>query len=75
MEVIDYTKDSTWMMAGYLGPTGDDNIRRIKFEKGTGNMQLFGVEFNFNLTAPTEKQESIYTFSWNGESKLWEFIK
>jgi hypothetical protein len=38
-------------------------------------MQVYGVEFNFNLTAPTEKQESVYEFNWNDETKKWDFIK
>ncbi len=56
-----------------IGPRGDDKVRRIKFDKA-GNMQLAAVEFNYNLTAPTEKQESIYTFSWDDEQKKWLFL-
>jgi hypothetical protein len=58
-----------------IGPRGDDKVRRIKFDKATGNMQLSGVEFNFNLTAPTEKQETVYTFSFDNENKKWEFVQ
>lgn len=44
-----------------LGPRGDDRVRKIRFNK-QGELELYGVEFYFNLIAPTEKQESIYTF-------------
>ncbi len=54
-----------------LGPRGDDKVRRIRFDQN-GNMQVYGVEFNFNLTAPTEKQETIYSFFWNHETEKWD---
>lgn len=38
-------------------------------------MLVYGVEFNFNLTAPTEKQETLYEFVWNEEEKKWNFFK
>jgi outer membrane protein assembly factor BamB len=55
-----------------LGPRGDDKARRIKFDKTTGNMLIYGLEFNFNLTAPTEKQENIYTFKFDNEENKWK---
>lgn len=55
-----------------LGPRGDDKVRRIRFNQ-YGAMQVFGVEFNFNLTAPTEKQETVYGFGWNEEERRWVF--
>jgi outer membrane protein assembly factor BamB len=58
-----------------LGPRGDDKVRRIKFDKTTGYMQIYAVEFNYNLTAPTEKQESIYAFTWNEETQKWVYTK
>lgn len=57
-----------------IGPRGDDKVRRIKFDKA-GTMQIYGIEFNFNLTAPTEKQETLYTYSYVEEEKKWQFIK
>jgi hypothetical protein len=54
-----------------LGPRGDDKVRRIKFDKASGNMKLSAIEFNYNLTAPTEKQESIYTYTWDDSEKKW----
>jgi hypothetical protein len=58
-----------------LGPRGDDKVRRIKFDKTTGYMQIYAVEFNYNLTAPTEKQESVYSFAWNEETQKWSYTK
>ncbi len=54
-----------------IGPRGDDKARRIKFDKTTSYMQVYAVEFNYNLTAPTEKQENIYSFAWNEETQKW----
>lgn len=53
-----------------LGPRGDDKARRIRVDK-TGDMIIFGVEFNYNLTAPTEKQETVYRFRYSEEEKKW----
>ncbi len=58
-----------------LGPRGDDKAKKIKFNKATGFMQVYGYEFNYNLTAPTEKQENIYDFFWDAEAQKWEFKK
>jgi outer membrane protein assembly factor BamB len=58
-----------------FGPRGDDKVRRIKFDKTTGYMQIYAVEFNYNLTAPTEKQESVYSFAWNNDNQKWEYNK
>jgi hypothetical protein len=57
-----------------LGPRGDDKARKIRFNT-QGEMLVSGVEFNFNLTAPTEKQETKYQFIWNNEETKWEFVK
>jgi hypothetical protein len=54
-----------------IGPRGDDKARRIKFDRATGNMQVYAIEFNYNLTAPTEKQESIFNFAWDSENQKW----
>jgi hypothetical protein len=55
-----------------LGPRGDDKVRRIRFNQ-YGVMQIYGVEFNYNLTAPTEKQETVYQYQWNEEAAGWQF--
>ena len=53
-----------------LGPRGDDRIKKIEFNSRTFHIQLRGHEFNFNLSAPSEDQQTLYEFSWNGKS--WE---
>lgn len=57
-----------------LGPRGDDKARRIRFDKN-GKLIIFGVEFNYNLTAPTEKQETVYHFRFDEEEKKWLLIE
>jgi hypothetical protein len=53
-----------------LGPRGDDKARRIRFDRN-GDMLVYGVEFNYNLTAPTEKQETLYRFRYQPDEKKW----
>ncbi len=53
-----------------LGPRGDDKARRMRFDKN-GDLLVHGVEFNYNLTAPTEKQETIYRFRYDEDEKKW----
>ncbi len=55
-----------------LAQGGDDKVRRIKFDK-TGQMQIYSVEFNYNLTAPTEKKEGFLKFNYNEETKKWDY--
>ncbi len=57
-----------------LGPRGDDKARRMRFDKN-GDLLVHGVEFNYNLTAPTEKQETIYRFRYDEEGKKWEEVR
>ncbi|MFT3846738.1 MAG: hypothetical protein QM725_16885 [Lacibacter sp.] len=57
-----------------LGPRGDDKVRRMRYNQ-YGAMLIYGVEFNFNLTAPTEKQETVYEFSWDDTEGKWVFVK
>jgi hypothetical protein len=54
-----------------LGERGDDIARKIKLVKG--KLVVYGIEFNYNLIAPTEKQETIYNFTFDGNSKKWVF--
>ncbi len=56
-----------------LGWRGDDKPRRINFTNN--EMIVFGVEFNFNLIAPTEKQETIYRFSYDAVADKWNYIQ
>lgn len=57
-----------------LGPRGDDKARRIRFDKN-GDMMIHGVEFNYNLTAPTEKQETVYRFRYAEIESKWFFVE
>ena len=53
-----------------LGPRGSDKVRLIRF--GLNNqMEVHGIEFSFNLIAPTEKQETIYYFNYNSDTDSW----
>ena len=54
-----------------LGPRGDDKVRRIKTDKD-GNLEVYGMEFNYNLVAPTEKQETVYRFVYSETDKKWQ---
>ena len=53
-----------------LGPRGDDKVRRIRTSKD-GSLEVYGMEFNFNLIAPTEKQETVYQFGYDESDKKW----
>ncbi len=56
------------------GARGDDKVRKIRIDN-YGNLNVYGVEFNFNLIAPTEKQETIYEFLFDADVKKWNFSK
>jgi hypothetical protein len=53
-----------------LGPRGDDRARKIRFAQD-GTLTIHGLEFYFNLTAPTEKQETVYQFRYNESQQKW----
>ena len=53
-----------------MGPRGDDKVRRIRTNKD-GSLEVYGMEFNFNLIAPTEKRETVYRFAYNEKEKKW----
>jgi hypothetical protein len=55
-----------------LGPRGDDKAKKIREDKN-GNLTISGYEFNFNLTAPTEKQETLYNFSFDSNNEKWVY--
>jgi outer membrane protein assembly factor BamB len=55
-----------------LGPRGDDKARKIRFDIN-GTMLVSGIEFNYNLAAVTEKQETLYRFRYNNEEKKWVY--
>jgi hypothetical protein len=52
-----------------LGPRGDDIARKIRVLPD-GALQIQGVEFYFNLIAPTEKQETKYLFKFMNQKWL-----
>lgn len=56
------------------GPRGDDIARKIRFNKNN-EMEIFGFEFYYNLTAPTEKQETKYKFVYNLNTESWQMMK
>lgn len=56
-----------------LGPRGSDKARAIEFLRGT-QMIVHGIEFSFNLIAPTEKQETAYTFKYDPTTDKWAFV-
>jgi hypothetical protein len=53
-----------------LGPRGDDRARRLNFTP-TNEMLVWGIEFNVNLVAPTEKQETLYRFVYDAKQQRW----
>ena len=57
-----------------LGQRGDDKVRKIRTDR-FGNLLVHGMEFNFNLIAPREKQETIYYFKYSEEEKKWIYSK
>jgi hypothetical protein len=56
-----------------LGPRGDDRIKKIRFQPN-GRMDLTGTPFYYNLTAPVDGQESIYSFQTDPSSGQWRLI-
>ena len=55
-----------------LGSRGDDKVRRIRTDD-KGNLLINGVDFNYNLIAPREKQETVYFFVYDQALKLWQY--
>ena len=56
-----------------FGQRGDDKARKIRFTS-QNEMTVTGIEFNFNLIAPTEKQETIYSFRYNLTQDTFSFL-
>lgn len=58
-----------------LGARGDDKARRINFVQNGQNFEMivFGIEFGFNLIAPTEKQETVYRFRYDLAKDAWNY--
>lgn len=56
-----------------LGPRGDDKARRIVVD-AADQLTVYGIEFSFNLIAPSEKQQTAYSFALDRASGKWEFV-
>lgn len=56
-----------------LGGGGDDKVRRIKTDN-SGNLLIYGMEFNFNLIPSREKKETLYRFNYDESEKKWVYI-
>ncbi len=54
-----------------IGPRGDDVAKKIRIDQNN-LMQITGMDFHYNLTAPTLMQESKYQFSYNLNKAIWE---
>ncbi len=57
-----------------MGPRGDDKVRRIKTDN-SGNLLVYSMEFGFNLIAAREKQETLYTFTYDESQNKWIQLK
>ena len=71
-----FTKDARREFSfGDLGTRGDDKARRINFTQNAQGLEMivFGIEFDFNLIAPTEKQETIYRYRYDLAKDVWNY--
>jgi hypothetical protein len=57
-----------------LGIRGDDKVRKIRPDN-KDNLVINAMEFNYNLIAPREKQESVYKFAYDEESRKWVLVQ
>jgi hypothetical protein len=57
-----------------LGIRGDDKVRKIRPDN-KDNLVINAMEFNYNLIAPREKQESVYKFAYDEETKKWVLVQ
>lgn len=53
-----------------LGPRGNDHARRIRYDQ-SGNLMVYGIEFDYSLAANAEKVETLYKFSYRSGEKKW----
>lgn len=53
-----------------LGQRGDDVAKKIRMNPD-GTLIITGLQFYYNLTAPTEKPESKYIFIYNTQQSAW----
>ncbi len=50
-----------------LGPRGDDKAKKLEYDAKNRLLIVKGAEFNYNLTAPAENQNTNYAFSFTGD--------
>lgn len=55
------------------GPRGSDKARKIVFNE-QNQMQVYGIEFNYNLIAPTERLQTIYTYNYDQTNDSWTYV-
>lgn len=67
-------KIETELSLEQLGSRGDDKARRIRYDK-FGNLLVYGIEFDYNLTANSEQTERFYKFAYNKEQKKWVLLE
>lgn len=53
-----------------LGPQFDDKARKIRI-RPDGGLDIYGISFYYNLTAPHVRKESLYQFGWNEAEQKW----
>lgn len=58
-----------------LGARGDDKARRINFVQNAQNFEMvvIGIEFGFNLIAPSEKQEVLHRYTYDLAKDVWNY--
>ncbi|MBL7785297.1 MAG: hypothetical protein JNM36_05285 [Chitinophagales bacterium] len=56
-----------------MGPRGDDHARKIRYTQGA--LQVNATSFYYNLTAPTEKPETIYIYMYDATQKQWRLVR
>jgi len=61
---------------GENGVRGDDKARRINFLQNREGFEMIvlGIEFGFNLIAPTEKQETVYRYRYDMVKDAWNYL-
>ncbi len=57
-----------------LGQRGDDIAKKIRMA-ADGTLTITGIQFYYNLTAPTEKPESKYIFKYMPLQQQWQLLQ
>ncbi len=56
-----------------LGPRGDDKAKKIRVNNA-GELLVTAKPFYYNLTAPTDNQETVYKYTFDLASKKWKLL-